>query len=297
MTAEIIERISFPHIPSASGIEIVGDSIYIVGDDSPFLFVLNTNFQVVEKIKLFDAETDRYGKIRKTGKPDLEALTIVNDDGDGFLLALGSGSIRETRDVAFMISVKDHAVKKISLVPLYDEVRSVFTSISAGELNIEGAVSQAGMLHLFQRGNISGKNLLISVSVPDFLQSEYAGKTPSIKCREIELPVLKGIASGFSGACCIPDSKKILFTASVENTLNAIDDGPALGSFIGILNDITLTSGTPAIAPVMMRDEPFEGKIESVAVQKRIYERELIVLAVCDNDSSNSDLLLLKISE
>jgi hypothetical protein len=40
-------------IPSASGMAVVGEFIYVVGDNSPWLFKLDKSFELVERIALF----------------------------------------------------------------------------------------------------------------------------------------------------------------------------------------------------------------------------------------------------
>src|SRR5262245_31418769 len=113
MQAEIISRTLLPEIPSASGIELVDDRIYIIGDDSPFLFILNKNLKVLEKIKLYNVIIDTRGKIPKAHKADLESLTKVAYNGTSSLLIIGSGSVRETRDVGFLVDLKDYSIQKI----------------------------------------------------------------------------------------------------------------------------------------------------------------------------------------
>ncbi|HUM48436.1 MAG TPA: hypothetical protein PLD84_16000, partial [Chitinophagales bacterium] len=137
MKAAIIQQIALPRIPSASGIEMVGDHLFVIGDDAQYLFVLNQSFQLVEKVQLFDAVTENSGRISKLLKPDLEALTTIDHEGEKYVLTIGSGSLREIRDVAFLISLKDYHITKISLVLFYDYIRKLFHDLEAGTLNIE----------------------------------------------------------------------------------------------------------------------------------------------------------------
>jgi hypothetical protein len=157
MTATIVERQMLPQIPSASGIEIFGDRVYIIGDNSPFLFQLNKKFEIVSQTLLTSEQTNAKGEIIKHKKPDLEALTIVADKRKKYLLALGSGSIRITRDTGFLIDLEDDSFERISLVPFYDRIRNALENMNAGALNIEGLFFEKDGFIFFNEGNISGK--------------------------------------------------------------------------------------------------------------------------------------------
>lgn len=296
MKAAIIQQLELPEIPSASGIEMVGDHLFIVGDDAQHLFVMNKSFHLVEKIKLFDAVTENSGRISKLLKPDLESLTTIDYEGEKYVLTIGSGSLREVRDVAFLISLKDYHITKISLLHFYDYIRKLFDNLEAGRLNIEGALFHHQQLFLFHRGNISGRNILLSVSWSDFLHFEEKRSTASVSIQSYSLPTLNGLHAGFSGACIIPGSNHALFTASVENTSTAIDDGPSAGSYIGLLNVAKPSEVIRDITLLHINDVTYSGKVESVVVVHQPDEHTLHALAVCDEDGNTSQLLQLLIS-
>jgi len=50
--AKVLKHKYFPHLASASGVEFVNGEIYIVGDDSPFLFQLDESWNIVSKQKI-----------------------------------------------------------------------------------------------------------------------------------------------------------------------------------------------------------------------------------------------------
>ena len=56
MEALIKNIYTIPSIPSASGIEVVYPYIFIVGDDSNFLFVLDYEYELVAKIELYSSK-------------------------------------------------------------------------------------------------------------------------------------------------------------------------------------------------------------------------------------------------
>ncbi|MGB3076705.1 MAG: hypothetical protein WBB36_15355, partial [Chitinophagales bacterium] len=235
------------------------------------------------------------GRISKSTKPDLEALTTIQHDSETFLLALGSGSIRGIRDKAFLYSINKKQVTGISLRRLYDHLRNIFINEQFGTLNIEGALFYQQKLFLFQRGNISGRNLVISIAWNDFLHFEEQGNHESILIQELKLPMLHGLQAGISGACIVPGNNMALFTASLENTSNAIDDGPSAGSYIGLLG--IAEKKCVLIDLVLLNDEnrPFLGKVESIAVTRFNGTDKIDALAVCDEDGNPSQLLKLEI--
>ena len=162
------------------------------------------------------------------------------------------------------------------------------------KLNIEAAAASNSTLYLFHRGNISGKNLVFSFPLNDFADYVLTESDciPAYTVSSCILPSINGIASGFSGASML-DEKHILFSASVEDTENEIDDGMVLGSFIGILNPETnelscelLKEGT----------EPVSIKIESVCVLQT-QEKIHTLLAVTDSDGGASELLEIELAE
>ena len=71
MKATILKKAPLPGIHSASGVEVLGDRIYIVGDDSAHLYVLDLDWQPVGTIRLFDSPVPNDEPIPKAQKPDL----------------------------------------------------------------------------------------------------------------------------------------------------------------------------------------------------------------------------------
>jgi hypothetical protein len=295
MRAEVEEIIELVDIPSASGIEIYKDKIYIIGDDTPYLFELNKKLQIIQKIPLLDSEINGNGRIKKSKKPDLESLTVVSNDNKEFLLVLGSGSFREVRDYGFIVDLPNCSVTEFSVVRFYDHLRLLFDKLHAGVLNIEATVFYNDHLYLFHRGNISGINLIVSLTWNDFIDFNRAGVAPSLQYYEIGLPGISGIPSGFSGAALIPGTSTILFTASVEDTLNEIDDGPALGSFVGSMNAL-LNMIEPTTELLEFNGCMLTSKVESIIVVTQSGDSTFSALACCDEDGKASSLLKLRVT-
>lgn len=278
-------RKTLKNIPSASGIEILGKDIYIMGDDSPWLFRLNNKFEVVEKFPIGDLGAEKGGKIPKQEKPDLEAMVAFGED----LLLFGSGSLSPKRDVLLRVNPTTHLVRKYSLLKFYDDLCAA-AKFARKDLNIEAAAIIEEDLLLFNRG----KNRIFRINIQALLtHAEGTGPVPAAKIFPVTLPALNGIEAGFSGATTGPDMKQIIFTASVENTPNWIDDGEILGSFVGCfpvseLKD-SLVPGCVAITDA--EKNILKIKVEAVTADKPISPNTFHLLLATDNDLSTSDLL------
>ena len=124
--------------------------------------------------------------------------------------------------------------------------------------------------------------------------------TPFPTVYPYQLPAINNIASGFSGGCIFDD--KVFFTASVENTPNAIDDGEVLGSYIGWMKqeDLYNKESGKVHEPegVMLLEEngvAYKGKVESITILEKDAET-YVALAVTDNDDAGpSELLMLEV--
>ncbi|QED37512.1 hypothetical protein FK178_07150 [Antarcticibacterium arcticum] len=275
-------------IASASGIEVIGNSIYVIGDNSPFLFRLNRKMEIQEKINLFPSNNMGDSIIEKMQKPDLEALTLSEEENLK-LYAFGSGSKSPERDILIeLIPGKPHLVNKYDLTGFYNNLR-LQANLSPEKLNIEAAGIFNGKLYLFNRG----ENLIIRYSMEDF-RSFLEGKmeVPVAEIFQINLPAINGIPAGFSGATFNRGNESILFTATVEDTSNWIDDGEVLGSFLGIIPLKDLKNGLqPQNVVIGENAVHYPLKVESVAVIPPYTESKANIILVSDSDGGISEFL------
>jgi hypothetical protein len=136
---------------------------------------------------------------------------------------------------------------------------------------------------------------MVSIAWREFVRFEETIPSTSVNLRQIELPESNGIVAGFSGACLVPASNDILFTASLEDTPNVIDDGPSLGSFLGKIHYSRYPDKKPVTVRVTIDGNLYPGKIESIAIEKVISENEIEALVVTDNDEGPSELLRVRV--
>lgn len=295
MVAQIIKKQILKNIPSASGIEVIEDDIYVIGDDSPYLFVLNKHLKPVRKILLTSQYKHIKGKIPKPQKPDLEALASFNIGGEKVILILGSGSVREKRDKAFIVEPGEKdIVNEYSLIHLYDFLRKHPEIVKDRMLNIEAATVVDNFIYLFQRGNVTGTNVMIEFplySFIHFLQNKN-NPAPKIKIFPFNFEKFHDLIPGFSGATCIPGQKEIIYTAALEDTQDEWYDGEVFESFIGIISKDHKDFKSTVI---LESGEPYKGKVESVAVLDQKENGTLELLAVTDSDGGASEMLLIEL--
>ncbi len=295
LKANILKKIALPGIHSASGVEVIGDRIYIVGDDSAWLYVLDSNWQPASPIRLFDPPVPDGAPIPKAQKPDLEALTILPLDSETVLLAIGSGS-QENRQDAFIVNPRTGAVERHSLAPLYDHLRTLPGVVGTRLLNLEGAVVTGAEIVFLQRGNVSGTNVAIGFATAEFVDWLTGnGPLPQPVVRSFVLPTVEGYGAGFSGAAPLPSrSGAFLFTASVEATNDEILDGEMLGSFAGIAHLDHPGDLSGRCVPILHQGQAYPGKVESICLLTET-PTAIQALAVTDADGGESELLLLEI--
>lgn len=281
MTVETLNHKTIEGVRSASGIVKSKDGFYVVGDDSPFLYNLNESFETVSKSPIHSTNDFIGSRIEKSKKPDFEALEMIGEDE---IIAFGSGSKSPERDVFKRISLKDiDSVKSYQISEFYDFLRTS-EILKNEELNIEATAYRNGMLYLFNRG----KNVVFSLRYSEFI-SYIEGETslPNLKMDSYTLPKINGLEAGFSGATVLKNHPYLIFTASVEDTPNAYDDGEIVGSFIGMI-PIEKDGLSSSFQSVLFPSIGERLKVESVTVKEEIGLGETTLVVVTDDDVKES---------
>ena len=220
-------------------------------------------------------------------KPDFEAMELIPGKTGRELIIFGSGSKSPERDYFVRVNVKDQEVKTLQISNFYNFLKKQ-PLFKDAELNIEAAAEYKGTLILFNRK----KNLVISFNYAEFVDHiENEAPIPIVSIVDVILPKTNGIEAGFSGATAFPNKPILIFTASVEDTQNAYDDGEILGSYIGLLDMKTLQV-IGDLQPIDSPDEK-EGpvKVESVGIDKVIGDNELQLILTTDSDGGKSVII------
>lgn len=286
---KILERHIMQGVPSASGIASIGDSLFVIGDNTPWIYRINQDFEIASKLRLEDFGLADGEIIAKPAKPDFEAIEVIEIAGRKKLFVFGSGSKSPSRDVLVQVDYEAGVVDTHSLKAVYAQLKSS-APLQGYELNIEGVAVAGDHLFLLNRG----KNIVFQYSFSAFYDFviNKSPECPEPKAFEIILPKIRDRQSGFSGATMLPDGSSLLFTASVETNPNAIDDGKVLGSFIGAIPLKALKNKyKPACVQISEGDENLKIKVESVVVLDLSANGNATVLLVTDSDGGASEIL------
>jgi hypothetical protein len=277
--------------PSGSSINFYEEKLYLIGDDASHILVLDTNYDRINSIKLFNNTEKR---IPKSEKADFEASTVVMVRGENHLLVLGSASRRKR--------------KRVILIPLSNGLESPINGYDDGEfisrlekngiadVNIEGVASVGDRIILANRGNGSNPKNHLIVTENFFWEKQ----------KEVPFHILQlSLPSNISGFIGVSDlfyfkTNKVLFlTFSSEATANSYEDGVIGNSYIAWINDVTQKIGEAEIkldGIINLSDvsTEFSGeKIEGICVESLINESYILHL-VSDNDKGESKLFKIR---
>lgn len=283
---EILSLQVLKEVPSASGIVKLNESFYVIGDDSPYLFQIDKNFSLLSKSLIYASDKLQGNTIPKIDKPDFEAMERISDTE---ILVFGSGSKSPERDVCILIEIGEEMTYKQYGISLFYEYIRELKLMEGYELDIEGLAIYGGLLYLFNRG----RNIIFHFPYKEFISYCLTGTHfPTPKVTLYSLPKINGLQAGFSGATIYGQKPYLIFTASVENSTNAYDDGDILGSFIGL---IEINNGEPSdnfiIKKLSNSETPL--KVESVIVDEVVSEKAVKLILVTDNDGKPSEILRL----
>ncbi|MBK6951639.1 MAG: hypothetical protein IPO32_01170 [Crocinitomicaceae bacterium] len=285
MRLEVKSRTELEGVPSASGIEFYGDSFYIIGDNSAWLFRYNASFRKLEKYPVHAQLNSLNDTIPKKEKPDFEATTVVLQNTSAQLLIFGSGSKSPMRDILVKVDLNNPTnVESLSLEKFY----ALLKSGGVTELNIEGAVYANEFLYLLNRAD----NSIIRFAYNEFeLFLTNANHPLEFTLHKFSLPHVDDVQVAFSGGTLIPGTGTLIFTASAEKTENWIDDGAILGSYAGIIELENLTDfNKPQVVSIQEDGNALQIKIESVTVKSSTRHKIQLVM-VTDSDGGPSELI------
>lgn len=216
------------HVRAASGLAFSGGRLVVVQDDAAFVgTVANTE---VSSIALPRGVGGRRrfeaGLGNKQDKLDLEACVAVDDE----IWAIGSGS----SDMRERIAVIGYTTKIVDASALYRKIRDEL----GHAINLEGIAHAGEQVWLFHRGNTGATDrgpAVIKLDLAMF-RSWLAGLGPTpaiVDSIPYDLGTIDGQPLGFTDAVAV--GPRVYFLAAAEASANAIDDGPVLGSRLGVI--------------------------------------------------------------
>lgn len=262
-------------VRSGSGLAWVPTGLAIVQDDANFIAVHDPGTGRTRSIALPAGEGGlrQFDDVRgnKRHKLDIEACVAVEDDDGTLLLAFGSGST-DRREHVVMVDRWEHEPPRVRLVStpeLYRMLRRE-TSFAGSQLNIEGAVQLGNTVRLFSRGNGAPRDGRQPVNATcdldlgvlrGYLRNPLSGVPPvATSIVQYRLGAVGGVTLGFTDASVRGGT--ILYTATAEISPDATQDGPVVGSAVGVID----ADGMPRWAPLTdARGEHRAIKVEGLA--------------------------------
>jgi hypothetical protein len=272
-------------VPSGSGLVLRGDTAHIVGDDATGVYLVNVKDTRHSKIPIAKLNHRIYREPKNT-KHDFEAATFVSWKGIDYMLAFGSGSDNPARDSLLLMNLSDPGDNKIISIERFYKKLQEQTGTPAKQWNIEGATVVDTSLVLFNRGN----NMIIRMPTSDFMSyvlNDGLG-FPVIEFTKISLPHIGSHEARLSGASTL-NNEFIVFSASVEDTPDWTEDGPILGSIIGVYSlkekKVIRSSVLKNARGVVLKE-----KIESLDAVGKQPGGPIKLIAISDNDNGTSTL-------
>lgn len=300
-TAEVTGLKNLADLPSASGMVLFQQQLYVVGDDSPSLYRLDPEFQRLGEVAVYPWIADKTSRIASDQKADLEASEMLQIDGQPVLVMLGSGTQEDRREQALLYSLASQQPQWKNVRPLYRYLRKV-AGLSASEfINIEGLACSDHQVFLLSRGS-HGPNLIFTLSKADFV-NYLTGKLTHIEhitAQRVQLPQLDAHQATLSGAEFDAAGQQLVVTASVDaGDQDAHGKGEQLkgirGSFIATIPLTQLASKadldlTASAALISHQGQPLRSKVEAIALDVNLQHGLSGVLAA-DNDDGFSQLM------
>ena len=227
-------------------------------------------------------------RISKNIKHDIESATLITTDKDRFLYALGSFSSKtRQRLFHFPLSTPDSFVI-IELPALETKLSTI------RDINIEGLAFTGSSFVMANRANLGNRinNLVISsMNIHDPHDSPVS---------IIKLIMDSSTVKGLSGLYYHLERDILFFTASEEETTNAIEDGLIKDSYLGWIKSFSDKMDEKEITPDQLvklsdTDKAFtREKIESVCVEQ-VQKNNFILHLVSDNDKGQSKIFKISL--
>jgi len=259
-------------IGSASGLLYKDNQLFIIGDNSSYLYEYSIENKELKRHPLTENPSEN---IPKKEKPDFEAVT----EFDGKIYVFGSGSTEKRNKMITLDAKSKEIIATTDLSDLYLTMQS-FAELPQDNLNIEGAAFNGTEWFFFNRGNgAKGKNIVFTVQGKN-LTEEF-----NIIATEFKLPKLKGIRSSFTDAVFV--GNKMYFLATAENTNSTYNDGEVLGSIIGCID---LTKMKIDFTKKITDTHKFEG-----LTLYQETEKEITFLLCEDNDTEELKASIYKL--
>ena len=253
-------------VSAASGLLYQNPYLYLISDNSHFLYTYNAQTKNLETLKLKDADILEH--LPKSSKLDLETLTQT----DQAWYTFGSGSTAN-RNYGFKIHKDTQKVDTLDLSNLYQSMKD-FAQIDANDFNIEGVAHKDQEWYFLNRGNGPGqRNVIFTV------QGENLTDHFNLFYNDFSLPSIDGAPTGFSDAILIQN--KLFFIATAEKVASTYLDGEIAGTMLGVID---IKKMKLEFSQIISREHKFEG----IALYHQKSAKEISFL-LCEDTDEDTD--------
>lgn len=265
-------------IGSASGLFYKDNTVYVVSDNSAYLYEYHISEKTLEKSILMAPKSgEALENVPKKLKQDFESVCAYK----GNLYVFGSASTPSRQNAVVYDLKSKKVIRTHDLAPLHAKMQQA-AGIKAADYNIEGSAYNGKNWYFLQRGNGgSGINGLFTIK-GDLFSGQY-----TIHFTPFTLPKIQDVEASFTDVILV--DQKLYFLATVENTNSTYNDGEILGSFVGSINRKTMAIDfTQKITD--------SHKFEGISLYKK--DKKSIEFLLCednDTDALQSDIYKLSI--
>ena len=273
--------------PSASAVICYGDKLFVMGDDSRQVMILDEDLKKVDSIKIFEGQ----GRVPQDKKADIESAIRLRRK----ILLIGSAS-SQVRQKSYLIKTGRAGRDKMKI--LDNRTWLSQSDSAAGPINIEGAFVFKGKLIAANRAmKGDNANMLFVTPLKPFLR----GRSAKTTLYQISLPDSVNTLAGISDLFYRKEEDVLLITLSSEDSNNPLEDGAIGKSYLGWISRFSASFKGGALRLDGMVDltslsSAFEGqKIEGVCA-KHDGNDSLILHFVSDNDDGVSRIFSVRMT-
>lgn len=294
---QLLKSFLLHEFPSGSSINHRNGRFYVIGDDATHILVLDSSYQKIDSIHLFDYTEKR---IPKADKTDLEGSVVLPVNGEDHLLLVGSAS-RKNRKRIILIPFTNSGLNINSQNSSFHKTKTFIKRIKAHdieEINLEAVCLLGKHLILGNRGNRSMQENHLIVTDPNFWERQ---EDATLIPRKLLLPETHAKELlGISELCYISEMDLLLITLTSEATDNAYDDGAIGNSYLGWIKDASTKLQDKNITLHGMIDlfevDPIfkNEKIEGICAEV-ITATGATLHLISDNDLGESRLFQIKV--
>lgn len=287
-------------IPSGSGVTGYQGGFLTIGDDTPWLYYLDSSGVLLDSLRLSMVEGYVPG-VRMDGlfKADFEGITRLNEK---IVLIISSGSYNAGRDTAYLVNAAERRIlAKKSLGPLFQAFADTSGIDDVHSLNFEGVAVAHNELYFFNRGDLSGRNLIFKTDLAQFIEYFTSGEDVMITGVYEPTPFHSEYGSStFSSCVYVKERDLFIFTSTSEegsriDSSGRVVDGDIKGSFIGRILMDQLNDSIVPVYPIMENDSLAPIKIEGLWLHSYVVDSLANFIGVCDPDNGTTDTYIIEV--